>query len=268
MADTGRRMRVAGRRVAGSRAMDLLARLGLAARGVLFLLIGVLALEVALGESAQADSGGALRAAASRPLGTAAVWVLAVGFGALTIWKITELLQGRREPKERLLNAGRAIVYAAACAGMVSFLAGGGSSSSDAQSHTATAEVMRLPGGAVIVGVVGGCVVVAGIVFAVQAVRRDFARDLKTGEMSHGVRRTVLALGVTGHTARGGVVAAVGVFVVVAAATFDPDQAKGIDGALKSLRDTPAGPWLLGLVALGVCVFAVFCGFEARWHRT
>lgn len=267
MVETGQ-ARAAGRRAANSKTMDLIARLGLACRGVLYLLIGILAFEVALGQNAQADKGGALRTVASQPLGLVLVWILAVGFAGLTIWKITEIIWGPREVKDRLLNAARAIVYAAACAGTVSFIVGSSSSNSDAQSQTATAEAMQLPGGQVIVGLVGAGVVITGIVFVVQAFRRDFEEDLKTGEMSHRTRKVVRMLGVVGHTARGVVVGAVGVFVLIAAITFDPDKAKGLDDTLKTFRDTPAGPYLLGLVALGLCVFAVFCGCEARWHRT
>lgn len=267
MLDAGRRTRRAGRRAAGSRTMDVVARVGLACRGVLYLLVGVLALEVALGRNTQADSGGALRTVAAQPLGGVLIGVLAAGLAGLALWKLSLVVYGR-ETKERLLDVGRAIVYGVLCAGSVSELAGGGASNSDAESHAVTAEAMRLPAGQVLVGLVGGGLVIAGIVFAVQAIRRTFEVGLDTVRMPDRTRHLVQVLGITGHTARGLVVAAAGVFVLIAAVTYDPGQAKGLDGTLKSFRDTPAGPYLLGVVALGVCVFAIFSFFETRWYRT
>lgn len=267
MLDAGRRTRRAGRRAAGSRTMDVVARVGLACRGLLYLLVGVLALEVAFGGHAQADSGGALRTVAAQPLGGVLIAVLAAGLAGLTLWKLLLVVYGR-EAKERVLDAGRAIVYAALCAGSVSVLTGGGSSNSDAESKTVTAQAMHLPGGQVLVGLVGGVLVIAGIVIGVQAFRRTFEEGLDTVRMPGRTRHLIQILGITGQTARGLVVAAAGVFVLVAAVTFDPDKAQGLDGTLKSFRDTPAGPYLLGVVALGVCVFAIFCFFETRWYRT
>lgn len=267
MLDAGRRTRRAGRRAAGSRTMDVVARIGLACRGVLYLLVGVLALEVALGRNTQADSGGALRTVAAQPLGTVLIGVLAAGLAGLALWKLGLVVYGR-ETKERLLDAGRAVVYAVLCAGSVSELAGGGASNSDAESQTLTGQAMSLPGGQVLVGLIGGGLVIAGIVLAVQALRRTFEQGIATDRMPTATRRAVQILGITGHMARAVVVAAAGVFVLVAAVTFDPAQAKGLDGTLKSLRDTPAGPYLLGAVALGVCVFAIFSFFETRWYRT
>lgn len=267
MLDAGRRTRRAGRRAAHSRTMDVVARIGLACRGVLYLLVGALALEVALGGSAQADSGGALRTVAAQPLGTVLIAVLAAGLAGLTLWKLSLVVYGR-ETKERLLDVCRAIVYAVLCAGSVSVLTGSGSSNSDAESHAATADAMRLPAGQVLVGLVGAGMVIAGIVFAVQAFRRTFERGIDTVRMPDRTRHIVQVLGITGHTARGLVVAAAGVFLLVAAFTYDPDKAKGLDGTLKSFRDTPAGPYLLGVVALGVCVFAIFSFYESRWYRT
>lgn len=258
---------IAGRRAAGSRTLDVLARVGLACRAAIYLLVGVLAGEVAFGGHAQADQSGALKTVVAQPFGTVLVLVLAAGFAALTVWKTIETIWESPRLKDRLLNAGRVIVYAAGCAVAVSVVAGGGTSS-DKTSHTATAQAMKLPAGQVLVGIAGGCVVVAGLVFIVQAFGRRFEDDLKTARMSQGTRRVVTALGVVGHTTRGIVVGAVGGFVVFAAVTFDPDKAKGLDATLKSFRDTPAGPWLLALLALGVCVFAAFCACEARWYRT
>ena len=70
-----------------------------------------------------------------------------------------------------------------------------------------------------------------------------------------------------GGVARGVVFVTVGVFLVVAAVTTQPQQAKGLDSALRALAATPGGPWLLALVAIGLIIFGAFSCCEARWAR-
>ena len=85
--------------------------------------------------------------------------------------------------------------------------------------------------------------------------------------MSHGAYRFTVALGVTGGAARGLVITTSGVLVVAAAVTFDPQKARGLDQALRSLRDAPAGPALLCIVAIGLVLFGLYTYCEARWRR-
>lgn len=100
-----------------------------------------------------------------------------------------------------------------------------------------------------------------------RALLRKFRKHLRTGAMSPRVRRVVDFLGVAGGASRGVVFAAAGCFVVVAAVRFDPDRAKGLDDTLRTFRDTPAGPWLLAVVAVGLGLFGVFSWAMARWRR-
>ena len=264
----GERLRAVGRRAANSRTVDALARAGLASRAIIYLLVGILALEIGVGHGhAQADRSGALHTVAGEPFGMVVLWLLAAGFAALTVWKVTETVPRGRGTGGRLLDVGRAALYAVICGSVVAFLVGAGAPSSDQQSHALTADMMKVPGGRIAVGLIGAAVVITGIVFVVQALRRSFARGLKTELMARITRRVVLGLGMTGHVARGVVFGMVGVFLVRAAITFDPDKAKGLDDTLRSLRDAPAGSWLLIIVAAGVCVFAAYSLCEARWHR-
>jgi hypothetical protein len=85
--------------------------------------------------------------------------------------------------------------------------------------------------------------------------------------MSARTRKAVTALGIGGNAARGAVFAGAGVFVVVAAVRFDPNQAKGMDATLRSFAQTPVGPWLLVLIALGLMLFGAFSFASARWRR-
>lgn len=96
---------------------------------------------------------------------------------------------------------------------------------------------------------------------------RRFLRQLDTAAMSHRTKQVATALGVVGGVARGVVFAAAGVFVLVAAVRFDPDEAKGGDATLRSFAQTPAGPWLLVAVAVGLILLGVFSFASARRRR-
>ncbi|WP_037606247.1 DUF1206 domain-containing protein [Streptacidiphilus rugosus] len=247
-------------------------RAGFVARGVVYILVGVLALAIAFGRSAgQADRQGALRQIAAQPYGPAMLWALAVGFAGMTLWRASLAVlgeNGRRKTGSRLLNAARACFYASVCWGTAVYAAGsGGGSNSDASSQDWTASALRMPGGRFLVGLAGLALAAAGIGIAVRAFQRRFLRKLQTGAMGRRTRQVVTALGLGGNVARGAVFLGAGVFVLTAAVTFDPHQAKGMDAVLRSFASTPAGPWLLVLVAAGLVLFGGFSFASARWRR-
>ncbi|MFE5854318.1 DUF1206 domain-containing protein [Streptomyces sp. NPDC056500] len=245
-------------------------RAGFIARGVVYVLIGMLAIRIAVGSGGQADRQGALREIAVQPFGKTMLWALVVGFAAMALWRGSRavLTRGRhRKAGSRVVDGGRAIFYAAVCWGTAKYAAGGGQSSGNAQSQDWTASALKLPYGQELVGA-GGCVLIGiGTVLAVKAAMRRFLRDLDTGAMSHRTKQVVTALGVGGGVARGMVFAAAGIFILVAAIRFDPQEAKGMDATLRSFAQTPAGPWLLVAVAIGLILFGVFSFASARWRR-
>ena len=242
------------------------------ARGVVYVLIGVLALEIAFGKGgAQADRQGALRQVAAQPFGLAMLWILVVGFACMTLWRASLAVfgeGGQKKTGSRVLSAGRAVFYASVCWGTAAYAAGsGGQSGSDAKSQDWTASVLKLPGGQVLAAIAGVVLFGVGVGIAVSAIRRKFLKKLDTAAMGVRARKVVTALGMSGNTARGTVFAGAGVFVVVAAVRFDPNQAKGMDATLRSFAHTPAGPWLLVLIALGLVLFGAFSFASARWRR-
>jgi hypothetical protein len=254
-------------------ALGAAGRAGFAARGVVYVLIGVLAVRIAFGGGgAEADRQGALREVAAQPLGDVMLWALVVGFGCMAVWRAAGVLTAggrRRKASEVVTDGARAVFYAAVCWGTAAYAAGsGGSSGSDQQSQDWTASALKLPFGRWLVALAGCALIAGGTVIAVQALRRTFLRKLDTGSMSPRTRTVVTALGMAGGAARGVVFAAVGVFVLVAAIRFDPDQAKGLDATLRSFAATPAGPWLLVAVAVGLILFGCFSFASARWRRT
>jgi len=100
-----------------------------------------------------------------------------------------------------------------------------------------------------------------------RAARARFKKDLLLSQLGKRMRQAVGWLGRIGGIARGIVSATAGVFLVVAAVTAQPGQAKGIDSSLRALAATPGGRWLLALVAAGLVMFGLYSCCEARWRR-
>ncbi|MFE8922593.1 DUF1206 domain-containing protein [Streptomyces rochei] len=262
------------RRAANGSTTEGAARAGLTARGVIYLLVGVLALQIAFGTgNREADRGGALAELADKPFGAVLLWALGAGLVGMALWRLSEALFGAtgkdgHTAKKRLPAAARCVFYAFVAYSVLAFAAGsGGGGSSDRQSRDVTAKVMEMPAGQWIVGLAGAGIVVAGVVIAVQALRRSYHKKLKLGELSPRTRRLVDVTGVGGGAARGIVFAVAGGFAVRAAVDYEPDRAKGLDDTLRSFAETPLGPWLLVLVAAGLVLFGVFSFALARWRR-
>nr|WP_203660241.1 DUF1206 domain-containing protein [Streptomyces sp. SID14446] len=244
------------------------------ARGVIYALVGVLALRIAFGGSGQqADRGGALQEIASKPFGAVLLWALGIGVVGMALWRLSEAVFGSAgedggKPAKRLMAAGRCVFYGFVAYSVLSFAAGSrGSGAGDKKSRDVTAKALGIPGGQWIVGAVGVGLVAAGVWIAVRAIMRKYHKHLKLGEMSKRVRQVVDVTGVGGGTARGAVFAAAGVFAVRAAIDYEPDKAKGMDDTLRSFAGTPMGPWLLALVAVGLILFGVFSFAMARWRK-
>jgi hypothetical protein len=259
------------RRASHSKAAHFLARTGLTARGVIYILVGWVAVLVALGHSSRpADQQGALQMLAGKSYGLVSLWLLAIGFAGYALWRLSEAAFGvagdRPGAGPRLKSLGRAVVYAGLCYLTFTVIAGKAKSQSGRQQDI-TASAMQHPAGRLLVGVVGLVIVICGLTLVVEGARKKFMKYLRTGQMSRRTRRVVKVLGVTGTIARGLVFAVVGVLVIDAAVTHKAAESGGIDKALLTLRDQPFGEFLMMLAALGLVVFGVYGLCEARWRR-
>jgi len=269
-----REAKYAGRRAANSHYVDWLARAGLTARGIIYALIGILAIEIAFGNSGhRADQSGAVRVVASTPVGTLLLWLLVGGFIGMALWRLSEALYGApgpdgRKAGARLIAGFKAVLYGFIAFGIMKYALGlGAPKSSDQQTVDLTSTAMREPGGRIIVGIVGVALIGAGAFLAWRAFVRKFVEEIKTAEMNGPTRHAVVALGWVGGIARGIVFGAAGLFLLIAAITARAHQAKGIDATLRAFSKTPAGPWLLVVVALGLVIFGLYSLAEARWRR-
>jgi hypothetical protein len=110
-------------------------------------------------------------------------------------------------------------------------------------------------------------VVGIGVGLVIYGIKKKFEKHLNTGQMSPKTRQTVRRLGMAGYSSKGAAYAIAGVLFVSAAITFDAEKAGGLDSALKTLASTSYGPWLLGLIALGIACFGVYCFFQAKYRK-
>lgn len=259
------------RRASDSRPAQVVARTGLTARGVIYILIGWVAIMVAVGRSTgHADQRGALQMLYGKPYGLVSLWLLGAGFAAYALWRLSEAAFGvtvdGNGPGPRLKSLGRAVIYASLAVTTFSVIEGARRSQSGQQQNW-TAKAMAQPGGRWAVGLLGAIVLVVGSVIVAQGVRRRFVKYLQTSEMSPGVRRFVVRLGMIGTIARGLVFALTGALVVEAAVRYQPSKAGGLDVALRTLRDQPYGKFALIAAALGLMTFGAYGLCEARWRR-
>jgi hypothetical protein len=243
-------------------ALETAARLGYATSGAVHLVIGWLAIQVAVENSPQsADQSGALTQLASNPLGRVVLWLAVVGFLGLTVWQVSEVVI-RRETSDRLKAAAKAVVYAVLAVSAFSYAKGSAGSSSSQQSVDVTASLMDKPAGRWLVGAVGLAVVGVGGYHVYKGWTKRFLQDLS----SHPGPLAVHA-GRFGYIAKGAALGVVGVLFLLAALHTQADEATGLDGALHRLKEAPFGVVLLVVVALGFVAYAVYSFARARHAR-
>jgi hypothetical protein len=260
-------------RAANNKWAERLTRLGLGARGVIYIVIAILAFRVAFGHSEdQASQNGALQEIAAKPGGQVLVWIIAVGLVAYAIWRLLSAAFGARvdpiatDAKQRIKAAAEGVGYGSVSVVAIKVALGSGSSSGGGGQQK-TAMVLGWPGGQFLVGLVGVIALGVGAFFVYDGVKADFTKELRLGGMSPTARKAVITLGRVGRIAQGVVFGIIGVLIIVAAVQYDPDKARGLDGALKTLAGQPYGPWLLGLVALGLLAYGLYGLAEAKLRK-
>lgn len=263
-----------GERAARSPWARGLARWGLASRGILYGLVGVLAIRVAVVGSGHApDRDTALKTVADQPLGRFLLGLIAVGFLGYCVWRLAQaLLGGGLEEDEdegllkRISYAARGLVFGGIFVSTVLLILGAGGGDKNKEDE-ATGFALDLPQGRLLVAAVGlGFLVGAGWNFY-RGVSRKFREKLKLHKMSEAEDKAFTVVGTVGIVARGVVFGLIGIFLIKAAYETDPKEAVGLDGTLSTLAQAPYGPFLLGLVAAGLFAFGLYSLAEARYRE-
>ena len=250
-----------------------LARAGYVAYGTVYVLVGVLALQAAFGGGGGATGQeGALRSILVAPLGRVLLCLVALGLLAYAAWR---LYQGIMDPEneggdakgvaKRIDHGLNGLFHAALAfsAGQLALGSGGVGGSPDDW----TASLMSQPLGRPLVVAAGAVILGAGLYQFYKAYTADFRDELKSHEMSLREKRWTTHAGRLGYAARGAVFCVIGIFLVQAALQADPQEARGLGGALETLARQPFGPYLLGAVAVGLVAYGAFMFVMARYRR-
>ena len=197
------------------------------------------------------------------------VWTIVIGLAALGLWQVLQaFLVPGDDPKKvwahRLKEIGKGVAYLFV-AGTALTVALTGSADSSGSTASASASVLELPGGPVLLMIAGLAVLAVGAFFVYNGIARKFTEDLAVPAGTLGT--VTVGLGVAGYIAKGVAVGVVGILVIVAGFTVDPSESTGLDGALHSLAELPFGSVILVLVGAGLIAYGVYCLFRARFAR-
>jgi MFS family permease len=239
--------------------MEAIARAGLAARGLTYLIIALIAAQIALGGAAQsADQHGAIEDVASRPFGWLLLIAMALGFAAYAFW---------RWWAQRLGALAMGFVYAGLCFSTILVVTGRSTSSTTQQQQSATARLLGLPLGRALVIAIGVGIVIGGSVVIWRALTRTFEKNLASEKMGQRMRRWATGLGIAGNGAGGIVLGLVGVFLIQAAAANNAHASKGLDQTLRTVAHAPFGQALLLVVTVGLAAYGLYSFVEMRFRR-
>lgn len=253
--------------VAQNGVFEKFARAGFVVSGILHLIIGYLAIRVALGDGGTADQSGALATLAARPGGPFVLWIAAVALVTLALWRLIETVLGRAVERDshgspggmqRVKTFGVAVVYLGFAYSTFGFARGAGRSAGE-QSSSLSARLMQSTAGTIALIICGLGVVGIGGYHVYKGAGRHFVDDLN-GRSGKLVRR----LGAAGYVGKGVVIATAGVLVVIAASRSEPNKATGLDGALKTLGAQPYGAVLLIAAGAGIMTYGLYSFVLAR----
>jgi len=247
------------RQVQQNQPYRVLVKVGLVAYGVVHLVIAWLAFRLAFGEAeGEASNTGALRQLAQTPIGLVLMWLVVVGMATLVVWQAVAAgvgyteYDGSKRVRKRLGAVGRMVIYAALGVAATQIAIGARTDSNTEQQ--VTSGLLGLPGGPILVGLVGVAIVGYGGWNIVKGLTGRYNEEIRTQLQGAGK-----VLAVLGHVAKGIAFAVMGALFVWAAASYDPQKAGGLDAALNTIRSQPAGSLLLVIIAVGIACFGVWC---------
>jgi len=255
--------------------VERLARLGYLAKGIVYTIVGVLAVQAAFGAGGQTtDAKGALGAIAAQPFGKFLLALLTVGLIGYVVWRFVQAVQDPEHKGDdakgwatRLGYAVSGLIYASLAFTAIGLIRGSGGGGGGNSKQDWTAQLLAQPFGQWLVGLVGAFVIGLGFYQLYKAYKAKFRKEMKLHEMSPTEETWATRIGRFGLGARGVVFCIIGFFLLQAARQSDASEVRGLDGALQSLAQQPYGPWLLGIVALGLVAYGIHMAVQARYIR-
>ena len=264
-----------GKNAATSPLMEALTRLGYGVRGLIYVTMGLLAFDVALGKGgAPVDQQAAINAIGQQPAGMFLLWAILLGLISYSLWGIIRAvldpLHKGNDMKgliERAAFLFSAASYAILIPPTYQTVTGAGQSASGAQSQQSMTSIMSMFWGPLAIGFVGLIVIAAGVYQIMQGINASFDRQFQTYAMNAQEIKLATQLGRFGTATRGVIFALIGGLMCLAAYQANPNQPVGLDAALTTLLKQPYGVWLLAIVSLGLMAFGVYSMLSAAWFR-
>jgi hypothetical protein len=249
-----------------------LARLGYAAKGVVYLIVGGVAAQAAFSPAEQVEgTEGALHTILEQPFGKVLLGLVALGLAGFVVWRAVQAIMdpehsggGVKRTGGRIGYAISGVMYAALTLEAVRMIRGSGGQGGGTQHWTAV--VMEKPFGRIAIGLAGLGIGAYGLYQLFKAFKDDLDKRLNLEGSAVATRKRVVALARAGMAARGVVFGIIGWLVIKSALQYDPSEAQGLQGALVTLREAAYGPYLLGLVALGLIAYGISQLVKARYR--
>ena len=255
--------------------IEWLARLGYFSKGVLYLVIGILALNVALNTRGQTpDTQDALQTIESQPFGQVLLMIIVIGLVGYSIWLFARGIMDTEDEGSDMSGLGRRVSFVARAVGhlvlaliALQLLLGSGGESDGNNTASLAARAMEQPWGRWLVGLVGLGFIAVGLSRLYLAYSERFREKLQPNKMSSAEWDWMLWTGTLGIASQGVVLLMIGSFLSQAAIQYDPSEARGLGGTLQELLEQPYGPWLLGLMALGFIAHGIYMFIRGRYRR-
>lgn len=270
----------AAKKVARQPWVEPVMRLGYAVRGLLYGLVGFLAVQVALGGQGGrfTDRKGAIAALASQPIGRVVLILIIAGLVGYALWGLLRAVldpfkrgSGPTGLAARAGYLGEALSYGGLVIPTLRLLlnvpGGAQPGSSEQTQEQVVGTVMRFAWGPWLVGAVGLGVMAVGAWQVLQGWRANFEMRFDSYALNARQRRWATRIGRFGTIARGLVFGLIGLFLLLAALKNNPAEVRGVDGTLLELSRQPYGPYLLGVVAGGLVAYGVYSLLGAAWFR-
>jgi hypothetical protein len=255
--------------------MEALTRLGYGVRGLIYITMGLLAVQVSLGKGgAPAGPQGAIAAIGKQPAGLILLWVILVGLISYSLWGVVRAvldpLHKGHDLKGLLARFGflvSAFGYAILIMPTYGYITGASKNGNGFQTQKFINSIMAMPWGRWAIGIIGLAVLAGGLYQLYQGFTASFDKQIKTYALTPKEVRLATNVGRFGTSARGVVFALVGGLISLSAYQANPSQPVGMESALATLMKQPYGIWLLGIVAVGLIAFGVYSLLSAAWFR-
>ncbi|WNF24942.1 DUF1206 domain-containing protein [Mesobacillus jeotgali] len=251
------------------------ARFGYIAKGLVYGMVGVLAALAAFGPSGDTTgTSGALQSLATLPFGEIALWFIGIGLIGYILWDFIKAIKDPEDEgtdaKGLVKRAGyfiSALIYSNLAFGAIKLASNTGSAGGDNSEKTISAKLMEQPFGVWLVGIVGGVIIGYGVYELYKGAKEKFMTQFKTYEMNDKERKITRISGKIGLISRGIVLSMVGFFFIRTAYTHNPNESKGLGGALTELANQPFGQFLLAIMAAGLILYGIYQIIKGRYQQ-